>query len=356
MHDFNKKGPHHHDHSHEHASHSQQHHHPASGRGSVQRVVAGLKSAVRGAAGRLRKNWEWSAVVVGCLYILSGIYFVPADQQAVRLQFGRLLPGVIQPGLHYCWPYPFEQVIRLKMNEARRLSIGADDFSRTLAVSQQVQEYLLSVEIRIWCAFRPGCKYYIEHPADYLFQTRDLPQVLEAVFLRSMTRAVAGRKVDDILTTGRIVLQSEVLGAVQQECKRLGLGVALTTVALEGAVPPEEVRSAFLEVANAREDRNRIVQEAEGYTNELVPLVRGQVQEMIERAEIYRTELINRSMGEASGFLKVWQQYREHPQVTTARLILETVDEVLPRIRKVSLDDQGNRHGLDVDIFELQKK
>jgi membrane protease subunit HflK len=160
--------------------------------------------------------------------------------------------------------------------------------------------------------------------------------------------------VDDILTTGRIALQGEILKTMQTEADELRLGVVIAAVALEEVQAPEEVRDAFLEVANAREDRNRIVQEAIGYSNEVLPRVRGRAQQRLELASIYRTEAVNRAHGEAERFRQVWEEYRKHREVTKARLLLETIDEVLPRIRKVILDEKGSEQGLDLDIFRVQ--
>lgn len=316
----------------------------------------GVLAAARGWLGAARRSPGKTASLLAALYLLSGVYYVPADQQAVRLRWNRLLPGTVSPGLHYAFPYPVERVIRLKMNEAQRLSIGGNDLSRTLGMSDRsAEEYLLTgdqnlVRVQAWI------QYYIQDPGQYLFRSRDLPLLLECAFLRGMTRAVARTDVDQVLTTGRIALQNEVLEMLQKEVNHLGLGITVTTVALEEVSPPEEVREAFLEVANAREDRNRIVHEATGYANQLLPRVRGQSQEMVQKARIYHTELVNRALGEADRFLQLWEEYRKHRQVTASRLYLETMDDVLPRLRKVILDDQAGSEGLDLDILKLERR
>ena len=321
---------------------------------AISRVSAAQQAGQRVAAW-LQRNRKFALLLFLFIYLLTGLYYVPADQQAIRVRFGKLLSGRIQPGLRYSLPYPVDQIIRLKVKEAQRLSIGGDDLSRALGVTDRkfAEEYLLSgdqnlVRIQAWI------QYHIQDPGRYLFQTENLPPVLESAFLRCMTRAVSKTNVDEILTTGRIALQNEVQRALQAESDSLQLGVTITTVALEEVRPPEEVRDAFLDVANAREDRNRIAQEAIGYANQLLPRVRGSAQEMLQKAEIYRTELVNRATGKAERFTQVWSEYRKHRQVTMTRLFLETIDEVLPRMRKVILDDNGSKQGLDLDIFEVQ--
>lgn len=295
-----------------------------------------------------------AALLVG-IYLLSGVYFVPADEQAIQFRLGRILPGRVSPGLHYALPFPIDRVVRLRMNEAQRLAIGGDDLTRALGVSNESSnEYLLTGDQNL-VMLQAWIQYYIKEPGDYLTRSEDLTRLLETSFFRCMTRAVANRGVDEVLTTGRITLQNQVQKALQDECDRLRLGVSISTVALEEVRPPEEVRESFLDVANAREDRSRIVQVAVGYSNELLPRVRGRAQQLRQQAEVYRTELVNRAQGEAERFTQVLDQYRKHRDVTRTRLFLETLEQVLPRIRTVILDEKGTAQGVDLDILEIEK-
>lgn len=303
----------------------------------------------------LRHNSLLLFSVLTALYVASGIYYVPTDRQAVKLRLGRLLPERIQPGLQYAVPYPLEEVILLKTNEAQRLTVGGTDLDRALGVQVLTEDDSLLSGDQNLVQFRASIQYYIQDPGRYLYRSRDLPRVLEVLLYRSLSRAVAIRGIDDVLTTGRIEIQNRVREDLQREADRLALGVAVTALALEQVRPPEQVRDAFLEVANAREDRNRIVQEARGYASELLPRTRGQAQENLQQARIYSREVVDRSQGESQHFLSLWGEYRRHPTVTTARLFLEAMEEILPRTRKVILDDAGSRQGLDLDIFAVEE-
>ena len=303
----------------------------------------------------MRQNILLLSAVLLALYLAFGIYYVPTDRQAVKLRLGRLLPERIQPGLHYAFPYPLEEVILMKTNEARRLTIGGTDLDRALGVRVLTEDDSLLSGDQNLVQFRASIQYYIQDPGRYLYRSQDLPRVLEVLLYRSLSRAVAVRGVDDVLTTGRIEIQNRVREDLQHEADRLALGVAVTALALEQVRPPEQVRDAFLEVANAREDRNRIVQEARGYSSELLPRTRGQAQENLQQARIYGREVVDRAQGESQHFLSLWGEYRRHPTVTTARLFLEAMEEILPRTRKVILDDAGSRQGLDLDIFTLEE-
>lgn len=302
----------------------------------------------------LRKHILLLPAVLVALYLASGIYYVPTDRQAVKVRLGRLVPERIQPGLQYAYPYPLEQVILLRTNEAQRLTIGGTDLDRALGVRVLTEEDSLLSGDQNLVRVRASIQYYIQDPGRYLFRSQDLPRVLEVLLYRSLSRAVVVRGVDDVLTTGRIEIQNRVREDLQHEADGLALGVAVTGLALEQVRPPEQVRDAFLEVANAREDRNRIVQEARGYSSELLPRTRGQAQEDLQQARIYGREVVDRAEGESQHFLSLWGEYRRHPTVTKARLFLEAMEEILPRTRKVILDDAGSKQGLDLDIFALE--
>ncbi len=303
---------------------------------------------------QIRSRPRWGLAALLGLYFLSGLYYVPADEQGVRLRFGRLSQTHIEPGLHYSWPFPIDRIVRLRINQAQRLSVGEIDVSRVLGTTDgSADNYLLSGD-RNLVQLNASMQFYIDDPEAYLFRTEDLSGVLTGAFSAALSAAVAAMDVDSILTVERLALQNRVLVAVQDEISRLGLGVNVTTVALESVSPPSEVRGAFLDVANAREDRNRIVQEASGYASEVVPRARGEAQELMEESSIYRTARITEAAGASDRFTRLWEQYRQHRQATRIRLLLETVEATLSRVQKVIVDE-GQGQTLDVEIFQVQK-
>ena len=293
------------------------------------------------------------AVLIG-LYFLSGLYYVAADEQGVRLRFGRLSEAHIEPGLHYSWPFPVDRIVRLRLNQVQRLSVGEIDVSRVLGTTDgSADNYLLSGD-RNLVQLNASMQFYIDDPEAYLFRTEDLPEVLTGAFSAALSAAVAETDVDSILTVERLTLQNRVLVSLQNEISRLELGVKVTTVSLESVSPPSEVRGAFLDVANAREDRNRIVQEASGYASEVVPRARGEAQELMEESSIYRTARISEAAGASDRFIRLWEQYRHHRQTTRTRLFLETVESALARVQKVIVEE-GEGQPLDVEILAVQR-
>ena len=293
------------------------------------------------------------AVLLG-LYFLSGLYYIPADERGVRLRFGRLSQAHILPGLHYSWPFPIDRIVRLRINQAQRLAVGEIDVSRVLGTTDgNAENYLLSGD-RNLVQLNASMQFYIDDPVAFLFRTEDLPGVLTGAFSAALSAAVAEMDVDSILTVQRLALQKQVLDSLKDEISRLGLGVNVTTVSLESVSPPFEVRGAFLDVANSREDRNRIVQEAKGYASEVVPRARGEAQELMEESSIYQTARISEAAGASDRFVRLWEQYLHHRQTTRTRLFLETVEATLSRIRKVIVDE-GEGQTLDVEIIQVHR-
>lgn len=151
-----------------------------------------------------------------------------------------------------------------------------------------------------------------------------------------------------MLTTEKAAIQDETRAAAQKLLNDYHTGVLLSTINIESTTPPPEAADSFRDVASARADTARIVNEAEGYANGLIPKSRGQAQQMLEESEAYRQSKINEAAGDAARFNQIATEYSKAAQVTGQRLYLETMEQVLPRIRKLIVDKNGN---LDLTII-----
>jgi len=150
----------------------------------------------------------------------------------------------------------------------------------------------------------------------------------------ALAQVVAGRHVDDLLTTEKVAVQERVQAVAQAALTRYDCGVTLLGIVLDSIVPPDQVVDAFRRVASAREDSNRIVREAESYANGVVPIARGEAAQMGEEALTYDNQRVNEAIGDASRFSGVAAEYAKAPAETATRLYLETVEEVLPKLDK----------------------
>jgi len=154
--------------------------------------------------------------------------------------------------------------------------------------------------------------------------------------------------VDSVLTTEKAAIQEEVRGAAQKLINDYSLGVLLASVNIEQASPPPEAADAFRDVASARADSARIVNEAQGYANDVIPKARGEAQTMLSAAEAYKQRKINEAQGDASRFTQVAAEYARASEVNGRRLYAETMEVILPRIKKMFVDSRGN---LDLTIL-----
>ena len=194
-------------------------------------------------------------------------------------------------------------------------------------------------------------QYRIADPRPYLFAVADVPALVTSAATSALSCAVAAMEVDDVLTVQRIAIQNEALRATQAALDRYGAGVKVTSVSLEGVGPPQEAADAFRDVTSARGDRQRAINEAQGYANRLIPQARGEAERLLLEADAYREEVVRKAQGEADRFLKMAAAQSSSRELTATRLILETMEEVLPRLNKIILDGDA-RGALDLGLVE----
>jgi membrane protease subunit HflK len=288
-----------------------------------------------------------AALAIVAVWMLSGVYLVAPDQQAVETLFGRVVAPRVTPGLHYALPWPIESVFKLKVRQLQRLVVGGDLPDGVLGRTQPLLSQFITGDQNI-INMRVVVQYSVGVPADYLFRVESPAQVAGAAVESAMARRLAHRGVDAILTTEKAAIQDEVRAEAQALLNRYDAGVLLSTVNIESVAPPPEAADAFRDVASARADTTRIVNEAEGYANDLIPKARGQAQQMLEESEGYKQKKINEAAGDAARFNQIAAEYSKAAQVTGQRLYLETMEQILPRIRKLIVDKEGN---LDLTII-----
>jgi modulator of FtsH protease HflK len=281
------------------------------------------------------------------LWALSGVYIVLPDQQAVETLFGRVVAPRVMPGLHYTVPWPIASVTKLKVRQLQRLVVGGDLPDSVLGRMQPLTSQFLTGDQNI-INMRVVAQYSVSVPADYLFRAQNPAQLVGATVESELARRVAHAQVDAVLTTEKAAIQEETRASAQKLLNDFHAGVQLSTINIESVAPPPEAADAFRDVASARADTARIVSEADGYANDLIPKARGQAQQLLEEARAYKEKKINEASGDASRCDQIAAEYAKASQVTGQRLYLETMEQVLPRIRKLIVDQNGN---LDLTII-----
>ena len=286
--------------------------------------------------------------VLAALWLLSGIYVIRTEQQAVLTTFGALSNDQVMPGVGWHWPWPVGQVYKLKVRELKRAFIGGElaDEANALPADPVLSQFLSGDQNIL--NVRAVVQYSIAEPANYLFRSANVDLAVANAVEATLERQISTRAVDEVLTTEKIAIQEEVRRQSQELIDRHGLGVVLSTVNIRSVTPPAEAADAFRDVASARADSARIVNEAEGYANDILPRARGQAQQMLSASHGYRERRVQQARGDAARFEKLASEYARNPDVTRSRLFLETMEEILPRLRKTIVDEDGN---LDLNII-----
>ena len=281
------------------------------------------------------------------LWLLSGIYIVSTNEQAVVTRFGAVVERRVMPGIHLSLPWPIDRVTRLKVQQAQRLVVGGEISDSVLGRANPLLSQFLTGDQNI-INMRVVVQYFVGTPVDYLFHSQDVAKVVGVAVESALAQRIAARNVDEVLTTEKVAIQEAVRAEAQKALDGYQSGVEISTVNIESATPPAEAADAFRDVASARADSARIVNEAQGYANDEIPKARGQAQQIIEQADGYKQRVMNDALGDAERFTEVAGEYAKASVVNGQRLYLETMESILPKIKKLIVDKNGN---LDLTII-----
>jgi len=295
-------------------------------------------------------KWAKLALVSFAIYLLSGVYIVGSDEVGVVRLFGRVWQSRVAPGLHYRPPYPFTRLDKVKVRQVRRLTVGMEVADVVIGKqANPLQAQFLTGDQNI-ILLRAAVQYTVRDPVRFLFVAVEPESVVGKVVESALTKEIAQMTVDEVMTTGKIAIQNRVRREAQKWLDDIGVSVAAVTI--EKVAPPDPVKDAFEAVTQARQTRHRLILEAQSYANTVIPQARGEAQRFINDAIAYRDRRVAEAKGEAARFLALLAEYRKAKDVTSARLYLEAMEELLPRIKKVIVDPRGGQ--LDVGMVQRQ--
>jgi membrane protease subunit HflK len=277
-------------------------------------------------------------VVIALLIVwgLTGIYIVDEGWRGVETRFGAKT-RVSQSGPHWHLPYPIEDVELVNVSEIRT----ARKDSKMLTRDENI--VVMSLEVQ----------YNIKNAQDYAFQVRGPEMTLEQAAESSIREVVGNNDMDLIITEGRAVIASETKTIIQEILDSYKTGINVITVNIGEAQPPEEVQEAFEDAIKAREDEQRIINQANAYRNDVVPKARGDAQGLLENAEAYKTRVVKSAEGETSRFNQLLTQYQRAPEVTRERLYIDTMESVLSRSPKVMIDVENGNNLMFLPLDQL---
>ena len=289
-----------------------------------------------------------AAVLVGA-WALAGFYIVDPAEEAVVLRFGayRTTTG---PGLHWA-PYFIDGVEKINVQRIHNQEIGFRSSGGSR--SAVAHESLMLTEDENIIDIKFSIQYRISDAQFYLFNVLD-PDLTLRQATESAVREVVGRSgMDFVITAGRDVVASEAGTLIQEILDRYEAGLDITSVNMQDAQPPAQVQDAFFDAVKAREDQERIINQANAFKADIVPKARGEANAMLERAEAYRQRVIAQAEGETDRFLKVLNEYQKAPAVTRERLYIETVEQMMANSSKVLVDLPGGNNIMLLPLDQL---
>ena len=286
------------------------------------------------------------ALIIGIVLVIwlaSGIYIVDAGKRGVELRFGQY-SATTAPGLSYHFPSPIETVEIVDVERLRAQEIGYRSGGAGRQATRSVpQEALMLTQDENIVDIRLSVQYQVSDPRAYLFAISDPDATLVQV-IESSTREVVGRNaMDFVLTEGRSDVVAEVQLLSQEILDQYRTGLSITNLNLQDAQPPEQVQAAFADAIKAREDEQRLINEAQAYSNEILPKARGEAARALEEAAAYKDQVTAQAVGEASRFEQLLTEYSKAPKITRERLYIEAIESMLANTNKVLIDtEQGN--------------
>jgi len=279
------------------------------------------------------------AAVLFVVWMASGIYIIEPAERGVILRFGAYTT-MTEPGPHWHIPAPIEEVVKVNVDEISTFTHKA----AMLTKDENIVDVELTVQSRI------------QDAADYLFQDQSPDKTLRDATETVVRKTIGGSRLDFILTEGRSAVAAMIRDRAQNLVNQYKTGLEITSVNMQPAKPPEQVKEAFDDAIKAREDKERLENKAEAYSNEILPQARGEAARVQADAKAYRDQVVAGAEGETSRFLALLNEYEKAPEVTRERLYLETMEQVLGETSKVLVDVKESNSLMYLPLDQLVKQ
>ncbi len=291
------------------------------------------------------------------IFFAGPFYVVDPEQNGVVKTFGKL-SQITQPGLRFKFPWPIQTVDLVNVEEVRRLELGfrtvRSGGSQNSAQYKDVplealmltgDENIVSVDLVV--------QYKIKDAGQFLFRVADPQRAVSHASEAAIRQVVGSQPIDRTLTSGKAYIEAETKMLLQKVLDSYEAGIYVAEVKLQDVTPPQQVDAAFKDVQSAKEEREKKVNVALGYQNEIIPQARGEAAQAYQEAEAFQQKRIKEAEGDASRFTQMLNEYRQAKSVTRTRMYIETMEEILPGLDKYIVD--GKDAGGLVNVLSLEK-
>lgn len=285
------------------------------------------------------------AGILVLIILFTTVYTVGPEEVGVIVRFGKF-ERTVSPGLNFKLPLGIESVSKIPVERQLKQEFGF----RTVSAGTRTQyssgdhtdeSLMLTGDLNLadveWVV-----QYRINDPYQYLFKVRNAEKTLRDMSESVVRKVVGDRTVNEVLTVGRMEIALRVEQLLQELCDEYENGIKIDQVVLQDVNPPDPVKPSFNAVNEAQQQRETLINQGQSEYNRVIPRARGEAQQLLQQAEAYSLSRVNLARGEAARFSALYAEYVKAPEVTKQRIYLETMSEIMPRIRnKVIVDENG---------------
>ncbi|HAG97232.1 MAG: FtsH protease activity modulator HflK [Pseudomonadales bacterium] len=275
--------------------------------------------------------------VILAVWFVAGLYRVEQAEEALVLRFGKY-HSTESAGLHWN-PWGIDSIMKVDVNQRETMPVRAT----MLTEDQNIVDIDLQVQ------------YVVTDSRNFFLESSSPIDTLRNSVESALRHVVGGSEMDRVLTDGREAIAVEVHQRLQDYLDRYKTGLMVDKLNIEDAHPPKDVKAAFDDVIKAKEDEERVKNEAEAYANQIVPEARGEAQRMIEEANAYKAEIVERAKGQANRFERLYVEYKMAPEVTRRRMYIDTMENVLSNTSKILVDVEGGNNLMYLPLDKLMQ-
>ena len=281
-------------------------------------------------------------ILIAAVVVFSNLWYTVYDQeQAVVLTFGEVT-GIEGAGMHLKFPDPIQSVIKVPVQKRQQLTLGYRDKGNNQYESVDDEAKMITGDFNI-----VKIDFYIEwkisDPRKYLFEAKNPENILRNAGLSAARSVVGSSGVDEVLTSGKIAIQSEIKDKLIKNLEMYDIGVQLIDVKIQDSeAPTEQVKEAFRNVENAKQGMETAINEANQYKYSEIPKAEAEADRIVRNAESQKETRINDAKGQVAKFQKMYEEYKNYKDITKTRLYLEAMEEILPGVQVYVEDNSGS--------------
>lgn len=288
-----------------------------------------------GAVGAGGLGWLILGVLVIWM-VVDSFHIIDQRERGVVLRFGKA-DRTLEPGPRFTLPRPIESVERVDVTQVRSMSNRVAMLTR--------DENLVNIDFAV--------QYTVSDATQFLFKVRDVEETLAQVAEAAVRQVVGSRSLDDVQVGNRLEFTNEAREIMQRLLNSYEAGISVSIINFQDVMVPEQVKDAFDDAIKAREDEQRVINDARAYAADVVPKASGRKARVLAEANGFKESIVARAEGDAKRFELLLEQYRAAPEVTRKRLYLETMQDVLARTPKVLIDGESGNNMLYLPLDKL---